>query len=339
MKYESTQGMKAFEPFNIKSMHLKNRLGIGPYGSHPSAKDGSPNELTVKYYEQLAATGFGFIMVGIVNPIPKNLLPNYSSRVNIHISEDNDIEGWRKVTDAIHAHGCCCGIQLGLFGLINCNYLSELEGDLKKYAFNDMSTGATNTQLPPGNILTKEDMHKIIEYSGLAAGRAKAAGFDCISVHNAHSDIMLGACSLDPMFNNRDDEYGGPIEGRLRYTVELIKEMRKNVGPDYPITMRINGDDLKDELGNSLEDICKYIIPELEKAGLRRHRRIAGRLYVRGSRMFARVVLSSSLLDLHLLYDQEVRYCSSIRCRARNQHRDGGEDSARRKSGHFLYWS
>jgi 2,4-dienoyl-CoA reductase (NADPH2) len=268
MKYDSTEGMKVFEPFDIKTMHLKNRIAIGPYGSHPAADDGSPDEKTVNYYEPLAKTGVGFVMVGIVNPIPADSNLKYSFRNNIRISEDSDIAGWKKVTDTMHKYDCRCGIQLGLFGLINRNYLSELEEQYKKYAFNDMGNGATTLELPPGNYMTTEGIQLLIKYTGLAAGRAKAAGFDCVSVHNAHSDIMFGACSLDPMFNARDDGYGGSLENRLHYTVELIKEIRKNVGPDFPITMRVNGDDLKGELGNTLEDICKYIIPELEKAGL-----------------------------------------------------------------------
>lgn len=268
MKYESTQGMKSFEPFSIKTMHLRNRIAIGPYGSHPAAEDGTPNEATVKYYEKLAATEVGFIMVGIVNPVPKDAPLRYNSRNNINIAQDSDIEGWRKVTDVMHKYDVKCGIQLGLFGVMQRNFFSDLEEDHKKYAFNDMSRGLPATQMPEGFHMTKEDIQSLVRYCGEAARRAKAAGFDSVCVHNAHSDIMFGACSLDPMFNNRDDEYGGPIEGRLRFTCELIQEMRKNVGPDFPIIMRINGDDLKGELGNTLEDICKYIVPELEKAGL-----------------------------------------------------------------------
>jgi len=268
MKYNSIEGMKIFEPFDVKSMHLKNRIGIGPYGSHPCADDGSPDEKTVKYYETLAQSGVGFIMIGIVDPVPEDSGLEYSCRVKIRISDDSHIEGWRKVTEAIHKYGCKCGIQLGLFGLMQGNWFSDLIDDHKKFAYSEMGTGNPQTELPEGNHLTKEDIQTLIRVTAKAAGRAKAAGFDCVSVHNAHSDIMFGACSLDPMFNNRDDEYGGPIEGRLRYTVELIQSMRKVCGDDYPITMRINGDDLKGELGNSLEDICKYIVPELEKAGL-----------------------------------------------------------------------
>jgi len=268
MKYESTEGMKIFEPFSIKSMHLKNRLGIGPYGSHPAGEDGSPNETTVRYYETLAESNIGFIMVGNSDPVPRNSgMEKYSSRVKLRISDDQDTEGWSKVVAAIHKHDVSCGIQLGLFGMINNNFFSEMEPDLKKYAFSQMGTAKTLTEMPEGYIISKEDIKRFIKFCGQAARRAKEAGFDCVSVHNAHSDIMLGACSLDPMFNNRDDEYGGDIEGRLRFTVELIQEIRRNVG-DLPITMRINGDDVKGELGNSLEDICKYIVPELEKAGL-----------------------------------------------------------------------
>ena len=268
MKYSSTEGMKIFEPITVKSMTLKNRIGIGPYGAHPCADDGSPDDKTVKYYETLAQSGVGFIMIGIVDPVPVDSGLQYSCRVKIRISDDSHIDGWRKVTDAIHKYGCKCGIQLGLFGLMQGNWFSDLVDDHKKFTYSEMGTGNPKQELPEGHHLTKEDIQTLIRVSADASLRAKIAGFDCISVHNAHSDIMFGACSLDPMFNNREDEYGGAIEGRLRYTVELIRAMREKCGSDYPITMRINGDDLKDELGNNLEDVCKYIIPEIEKAGL-----------------------------------------------------------------------
>lgn len=268
MKYNSTENMAIFQPIKIKTMALKNRIGIGPYGSHPCAEDGSPNEMTVKYYERLAASDAGFIDVGIVNPIPVSCTIKYSCRVRIRFSEEEHIAGWKKVTDAMHKNGAKCAIQLGLFGFMQGNYFSELHDDLKKYAYNDMLYGNGTTEYRPGNYMTAEDIKEIIRHCGVAARRAKEAGFDCISVHNAHSDIMFGACSLDPMFNNRDDEFGGPIEGRLRFTTELIKEIRRNVGENFPISMRVNGDDLKGELGNTSEDICKYIVPELEKAGL-----------------------------------------------------------------------
>lgn len=267
MKYETTEGMKIFEPLEIKGMKLRNRIAIGPYGSHPAAADGSPNELTVNYYKSIANDEVGFIMVGIVNPVPKGEI-EYQSSIEIKIDNDSDIEGWKKVTDVLHERGVKCGVQLGLFALMAGNMIADMDERFEKYAWNDMFTGDPHQGLPEGHTLTTEEIQKIIYFSGLAAGRAKAAGFDCISVHNAHSDIMLGACTLDPMFNTRTDGYGGDLEERLRYTLELIAEIRKNVGPDFPITMRINGDDLKGELGNSSEDICKYIVPRLEEAGL-----------------------------------------------------------------------
>lgn len=268
MKYETTENMKMFEPIRIKTMELKNRIGIGPYGSHPCAEDGSPDDKTVAYYDRLASSDAGFIDVGIVNPIPPNAEIQYNCRVRIRFSEESHIEGWKKVTDAMHKYGCKCAIQLGLFGYLQGNRFSELDEQYRKYAYNDMADGKASIEYGPGHVMTADDIRKIISYCGVAARRAKEAGFDCISVHNAHSDIMFGACSLDPMFNNRKDEYGGSIEGRLKFTCDLIREIRQNVGEDFPISMRINGDDLKGELGNTSEDICKYIVPELEKAGL-----------------------------------------------------------------------
>ena len=268
MEYTSTEKMAIFQPLTIGTMELKNRIGIGPYGSHPCDPDGTPNDLTVEYYRQLAATGVGYLQIGIVDPIPADSGMKYSCRVRIRFSEEKHVEAWKKVTDVIHSYGAKCSIQLGLFGFMQGNYFSDLSEDFKKYAYNDMGDGGTSTEYHEGNHMTSEDIQKIISYCGIAAERARRAGFDGVSVHNAHSDIMFGACSLDPMFNTRDDEWGGPIENRLRFTVEMIKEMKRCAGADFPVSLRINGDDLKGELANTSEDICKYIVPALEAAGL-----------------------------------------------------------------------
>jgi 2,4-dienoyl-CoA reductase-like NADH-dependent reductase (Old Yellow Enzyme family) len=276
MKVNGTEGMKIFEPFDIGSMHLKNRIGIGPYGTHPCDPDTFfPNDATAEYYRVLAETGVGLVMVGITEIMPddkRNRDPEdpQAGVTMPRIDCDETIEGWRKVTNVFHENGCSCGVQLGMFGYVSLNYFSEIGEQYKKYAYHkhlscDTEVTSNTPQRAP---FTKEYLEEIIYFAGQAARRAKEAGFDCVEVHAAHSDIMLTACSMDPMFNNRDDEYGGPIEGRLRFPTEMIKEMKKQTGGDFPVLFRINGDDLKGELGNTNEDICKYIVPELEKAGL-----------------------------------------------------------------------
>lgn len=268
MEYTTTENMAIFQPLKIGTLELKNRIGIGPYGAHPSDPDGTPNDLTVEYYRQLAASGAGYLQIGIVNPIPEDSGLEYSCRVRIRFSEEKHVEAWKRVTDVIHSYGGKCSIQLGLFGYMQGNYFSELEDDFKKYAYNEMGDGSSSTSYRESHLMTDEEIRRIIGYCGIAAERARRAGFDAVSVHNAHSDIMFGACSLDPMFNNRDDEWGGPIENRLRFTTEMVKEMKRCAGADFPVSLRINGDDLKGELANTNEDICKYIVPALEEAGL-----------------------------------------------------------------------
>jgi len=268
MKYNSTEGMKIFEPISVKGMNLKNRIGIAPYGSHPCDPDGAPNDATVGYYKYLAESGAGFIQIGIVDPIPKDTKIRYNPRSRIRFSEDSMIDAWRRVTDVIHEYGCKCSIQLGIFGYMQGNRFSELIEDNKKYAFSHIDAAMPVTKHEEANLMTPEEIMTIVGYCGDAARRAVAAGFDSVEVHNAHSDVMFGACSLDPMFNTREDEFGGTIEGRLRFTVEMVKEMKRNVPDGYPVALRINADDLKGELANTNEDICKYIVPALEAAGV-----------------------------------------------------------------------
>ena len=143
--------------------------------------------------------------------------------------------------------------------------MSDLDDDNKKYAYYDVRG---NDKLPPYNPRTREDLLSCIKDVGDAALRAKKAGFDCVELHAAHSDGLILAGSLNPFINNRTDDFGGALENRLRMCLEAIKDVRSKVGPDYPVLIRLNGDDLMGELGNTIEDICSEVIPALEAAGI-----------------------------------------------------------------------
>ena len=101
-----------------------------------------------------------------------------------------------------------------------------------------------------------------------SAGRLKRAGFDCVELHCGHGGANLHAAFLSPYYNRRTDHYGGNWENRARLIVETVAEMRKVVGPDFPILVRLSVDELLGEKGITLDASAKYIVPILEQAGV-----------------------------------------------------------------------
>lgn len=264
------KNMKAFTPLTINGMTLKNRLGFAPFGSHPAAADGCPNEKTLRCYEPIAKGGFGLINMGISLVTPSKV--DWSASFNAgglgmpSLNRDEVIPAWKRVNETLQSYGCKTSIQLGVFGNQNLTPMSDIAPDNKKYEY---YTVALKNELPgPYSPRTKEDLHQVIKDVAAAAGRAKKGGFSSVQIHAAHTSGLLFAGSLDPFFNIRDDEYGGSPENRLRLILEVVKAVREEVGPDFPVTIRLNGDDLKGELGNTVEDVCRDYIPALEAAGI-----------------------------------------------------------------------
>jgi 2,4-dienoyl-CoA reductase-like NADH-dependent reductase (Old Yellow Enzyme family)/thioredoxin reductase len=179
--------------------------------------------------------------------------------------DDSYIPGWKRLADYAHSFGCCLGVQLGEFGPQAMNYMSDLKPEDEKYKF---FTFSGEDELPQRKIWTVEELDRMAEAVAQCGRRAKEAGLDCVEIHAAHSTGLMYANALDPFFNNREDAYGGDIERNFHLLEKTVTRMRELVGPDYPIFVRINGDDLKGQLGNTNEDVCKYLVPILERIGV-----------------------------------------------------------------------
>ena len=121
--------------------------------------------------------------------------------------------------------------------------------------------------------VTKEEIKTITRQFGEAALRVKQAGGDGVEIHAAHAHGLLGGF-LSPLYNKRTDEYGGDINGRLRFPIEVIEEVRRVCGEDFIIDVRISGDEYSDG-GLNIND-ATYIAKQFEKAG-------ADMLHVSGS--------------------------------------------------------
>jgi len=244
---------KILEPIQLRKMCLKNRLVGSPVTTNFASSNGEATERLVNFYRERAKGGASLVIVegSFIHPLGKG----YVNQLGIH--EDSLIPSLIKVVAAIHESGAKASIQLHHAGR---RTSSKITG----------STPKGPSPIPcyvGGEIpeeLTPHGIRRIIECHSLAALRAKKAGFDSVDIHAAHGYLI--PAFLSPLSNRRRDEYGGSLENRVRIAVEVISNVRKVVGDEFPITMKISGDEFA-KGGLSIEEMQK-IAPFLEKAGV-----------------------------------------------------------------------
>jgi len=221
-----------FSPFKIGTLELRNRIVMGPMGTNLSNPDGTITEEQIGYYEARARGGVGLIIteMAVVDPIGR-----YQPRIP-EISNEKQIEGWKKLVKAVHVRGAKIVIQLGHAGR---ETVPELIGGARPVAPSPIP--APHTKIAPKELTIKEIKELINRYAE-AAERAVEAGVDGIEVHGAHCYLMAGFMS--PLTNKRSDAYGGGLDGRLRFPVEVVGAIRERVGPGIPILFRISADEM-----------------------------------------------------------------------------------------------
>ena len=259
--------MKVFEPIDIKGMHLKNRIGMSPFLNMPADEGNFINDHTVRWFEARAEGGAGLIMTGTVMPVEPSDQASLLGIKGIGIYDDKFIPGFAKVAKAVHAHGAKLGVQIGMGGPMMGLAPSLPPYPDEKNATDELFFVLMGFRMPIVE-LSIEQIESIEAAIAQAATRAKAAGADCVELHCGHTGATLHGSFISPYYNRRTDKYGGSYEGRLRFAVETIQKMRKAVGKDFPILVRISGDEFLGKRGNSLEDTVNHTAPALEKAGV-----------------------------------------------------------------------
>ncbi|MFS8630319.1 MAG: NAD(P)/FAD-dependent oxidoreductase, partial [Bacillales bacterium] len=174
----------------------------------------------------------------------------------IGLHDDKLIPSFRKFTDRIHAAGAKVIPQITHPG-----------PESISWTFGVQPVGPSAYPNQFGQMvreLTVDEIKKIIGLYGDAARRAREAGFDGIEFHCAHA-YMLAGSFLSPLRNKRTDAYGGDLDGRARFALEVLRDMKEKAGEDFPIMMRISGDE-RVPGGNSLSDML-YLIPKFIEAG------------------------------------------------------------------------
>lgn len=216
--------MKLLEKINIGNITLKNRVMFPPLTTGYEGRDGSLTEQSIEFYERLAKGGVSYIVIGDVSPIN-----GFTTTPKLY--DDSQIDGFRKLCDSIHKYGAKVSAQI-FHPEYDCDAINKIvaTGDMKavrEKLHHDMQHFV--------NEVSEEGLKDIIDKMCNCAIRAQKAGVDIIQIHG---DRLVGSlCST--ILNKRNDKFGGTLENRTRFALELVKALKKAV-PDMPIDYKFS---------------------------------------------------------------------------------------------------
>ena len=235
-----------FTPLTVKNMTIKNRIVMMPMGTNYGEQNGEMSFLHINYYKERAKGGTGLIIVenaSVDSPQGSN------GTTQLRIDHDNYLPRLYKFCEEIHKYGTCIAIQINHAGASAVSARTNMQ----PVSASDIPSKEGGEIPRP---LSVEEIHHIVKKYGEAAKRAQAAGFDAVEIHAGHSYLI--SQFLSPLTNKRTDEFGGSVENRTRFCRMVIEEVRKQVGPFFPIMLRLSADELM-EGGNTLEDTLEYL--------------------------------------------------------------------------------
>jgi len=248
---------KLFTPINIGKMKIKNRIVMPALTT--GFAFGEVNDQMKNYFVARARGGVGLIVVGITSVEP-------GTDYTISISDDKFVPGLRELAKAIHSYGAKTALQLWHPG----RYEFTVITGRQPVSASDVAPPIISRQKP--RPLTIPEIEKLQDDFAQGAKRTKEAGFDAVEF--ICSAGYLISQFLSPITNKRKDKYGGDLENRMRFILEIIEKTRDTVGKDFPIMCRISGDELIPG-GNTLKE-AKVIAQKLEKAGVKAFNVTAG---------------------------------------------------------------
>lgn len=236
--------LKVDEPITLKNLTIPNRILRSATMENMADEKGFVTEELVRLYSALAQGGAGLIVTGASAVEPRGRVWKHQ----LSLWNDKFINALEKISEAIHKNGNGrCAIQLHHGGAAGFGY----------------SYGAGNGGFEI-NSASSSEINETIENFGKAAARVLAAGFDAVAVHGAHGYLL--SQFLSPAVNQRTDQWGGSLENRMRFAIEVCHAIRSEVGADMPLLWKINCSDYCD----GGQDIVEYaqVAGALVKAGV-----------------------------------------------------------------------
>lgn len=225
-----------FSPFKLGSISLKNRIVATAHGT-AKIVDGLPTDGDLAYWEKLARGGAGLLITGGTIVHPSSALRR---RMLNEAYLEEAVPKFRQRAEVIHAHGAKIIGQILHLG-------REMIGGESDYPLRAPSSiKSPRAQYRPIE-LSHEDIAEIIEAFAISASNLYKASYDGVEIHAAHGYLV--AQFLSPATNHRSDKYGGTVEGRMRFLLEIIEAVRQSTDPDFVVGIRLSADE---EISNGL---------------------------------------------------------------------------------------
>ena len=247
----------AFTPFKLRNLELQNRIVMSPMGQYV-AENGVINDWHFQHYTSRAVGGVGLILTEM-NAVSE------TGRITegcAGIYTINQVNAWKRITDFIHQYTQTkIGIQLGHSGRKGCSKIPwEAQFQGEKWELLSASAIPFNENSDSPKEMTLEDMQLVKNQFVQAAKNANEAGFDMIELQ-AHHGFLL-ASFLSPLTNIRTDEFGGSVENRLKYPLEVFTAIREVFSNEKPISVRISATDWAE---NGVSEADVFVISEAFK--------------------------------------------------------------------------
>lgn len=237
----------------IGKVKIKNRLVMLPMARQFQGFNGEVTQKTIDYFAQRARGGAGLIILGSTRVFPPG--HPFFTPASLNLGDHRYLAGHSELVQTLRVYGAKVSIQFGHIGG-QTSVPNVAASDVQQY-FCDM------TPYHKPRAITRDEIFDVIDRFGKGALLAKTAGYDMVEIHAAHNYLLGGF--LSRQLNHRTDEFGGSLENRTRILVELIKQMKKEAGEDFPVCVRINATDYLEGCLDMDESV--QIAQILEKAG------------------------------------------------------------------------
>jgi 2,4-dienoyl-CoA reductase-like NADH-dependent reductase (Old Yellow Enzyme family) len=251
---------RLFKPLTLRGTTFRNRAWVAPMCQYSSV-NGYPQDWHLVHLGSLARGGAGLVMQEATAVVPEGRI----SPSDAGIWEDGQAAAYKRITDFVHGQGAVSGIQISHAGR-KASTLPPWEGD----AYVDAASGGWETvapspvpfgDWPAPKELTAEDIRGLVRAFGAAAKRALSAGYRVLEIHAAHGYLLHQF--LSPLSNHRTDEYGGDLDGRSRFLIQVTDAVRAEWPQDRPLFVRFSATDWVDGGWTPEEtvDLSRRLVP------------------------------------------------------------------------------
>jgi 2,4-dienoyl-CoA reductase-like NADH-dependent reductase (Old Yellow Enzyme family) len=253
--------MKLFTPFRVREIELRNRIVVSPMCEYP-AKEGHPQPWHMVHLGSRAVGGAGLVMTEASAVEPRGRI----SAADAGIYDDAHIASWRPITEFVKGQGAVVGMQLAHAGRKGSTAVPWAGGkgvSIAEGGWEPVGPSALpfDAGYPLPHALEKDEIRAVVAAFRKAAQRALAAGFQVIEIHGAHGYLIHEF--LSPLCNSRNDEYGGALENRMRFALEVTKAVREVWPANLPLLFRVSATDWVDgawDLAQTIE-LSKQLKP------------------------------------------------------------------------------